>query len=94
VELEVEKTLKPMPATSRTQSGPQALNISKPIFAQRTCPISRLRTGATSRATGRQGRGSGRMPSKNMNDTNGHELKKKSVLVFIRGHQRLSFLVL
>jgi len=31
------------------------------------------------------------MPSKNMNDTNGHELKKKSVLVFIRGHQRFKF---
>src|ERR1035437_7802894 len=47
--LRSRNTSKPRPATSRTQSGPQAVNISSPTFAQRTVPDNWRSAGATSR---------------------------------------------
>src|SRR6185295_17620749 len=47
--LRSRKILKPRSAISRTQSGPLAVNISKPIFTQRTVPCSCRRAGVTSR---------------------------------------------
>src|SRR5262249_19801493 len=50
--LRSRKTLKPIPEISRTQSGPEAVNISRPIFTHRSVPKSFFKAGANSRGEG------------------------------------------
>ena len=77
-----------MPATSRTQSGPQAVNISRPILAQRTLPLSR-------RSNGRDVARGGGVEDENevaghrspLMDANGRQLKEKNA-AWLSRHRR------